>query len=97
MILMTDGANSKSKTGLTHDGASKSSASKITSNLCTNIKNSDIEIYTIAYEITDSATKKLMRKCATDTAYYFNASNSAELDAAFQSIAANLIKLRLTH
>lgn len=97
LVLMTDGANTKSKNGEKHTGNSTGNANQVTKNLCQNIKSSDIEIYTIAYEITDAPTKNLMRNCATNAGMYFDANNSAQLNAAFNEIGSNLIRLRLTH
>ncbi len=97
MIIMTDGANTKSKSGNWHGGNDVNKANRTTSDMCTNVKDSDIEVYTIAYEITDTATRNRMRNCATNSGMYFNASNAAELNAAFEEIGRNLIRVRLTH
>jgi len=97
MVLMTDGENTKSKSGQTHNGNSTSNANTVTRNLCNNAKAEGIEIYTIAYEVTDNTTKNMLRNCATNAGMYFDASNSAQLNNAFEQIASNLIKLRLTH
>jgi Flp pilus assembly protein TadG len=97
LVLMTDGANTKSKNGDWHEGGSVSNANDVTRNLCNNIKSSDIQVYTIAYEITDTTTKNLMRNCASKSSMYFDASNSAQLSQAFDTIGNSLIKLRLTH
>ncbi|NNC37342.1 MAG: VWA domain-containing protein [Acidimicrobiales bacterium] len=97
LVLMTDGANTKSKNGDWHEGGSVNDANNITRNLCNNIKTSDIQIYTIAYEITDTTTKNLMRNCASKSSMYFDASNAAQLNQAFDSIGKSLIRLRLTH
>ena len=97
MILMTDGKNTRSKSGIAHNGHSKVNADRVTKNLCNGIKSGEIEVYTIAYEITDVSTKNLLRNCATDAGMYFDASNSAQLAAAFEEIGQSLIKLRLTH
>lgn len=97
LVLMTDGANTKSKNGDWHEGGSVNNANNTTKNLCNNIKSSDIQIYTIAYEITDTTTKNLMRNCASKSSMYFDASNAAQLTEAFDTIGSSLIKLRLTH
>ena len=97
LVLMTDGANTKSKGGDWHEGNSVTNANNVTRNLCNNIKSSDVQIYTIAYEITDTTTKNLMRNCASKSSMYFDASNSAQLTQAFDTIGSSLIKLRLTH
>ena len=94
---MTDGANTKSKSGNGHGGNNVGNANRTTKNMCTNVKESEIDVYTIAYDITDNATKNLMRNCATENNMYFDASNAAELNAAFEEIGRNLIRVRLTH
>ncbi len=97
MILMSDGANTRSKNGAAHTGWNTGQANNSMSNLCNKIKNDNIEVYTIAYEINDAATKNRMRNCASSPSMYFDASNATELDKAFKQIGANLAKLRLTH
>lgn len=97
MIVMTDGANTKSKSGNWHNGNSVANANNTTTEMCNNIKDSEIQVYTIAYDITDAATKNRMRNCASDASMYFDASNAAELNAAFEEIGRNLIRVRLTH
>ena len=97
IILMTDGANTRSKTGVRHNGWSTYNANLTTSTMCTNVKSDHIEIYTIAFEITDITAKNLMKSCATQLDMYFDAANAAQLDAAFDEIAENLVNLRLTH
>ena len=97
LVLMTDGENTKSKSGQTHNGGSTNNANTVTRNLCNNAKSEGVEIYTIAYEVTDITTKNMLRNCATNSGMYFDASNSAQLNNAFEQIASNLIKLRLTH
>lgn len=97
MIIMTDGANTKSKSGNWHGGNNVNQANRTTSDMCDNVKDSDIEVYTIAYDITDNATRNRMRSCATNAGMYFNASNAAELNAAFEEIGRSLIRVRLTH
>ncbi len=97
MILMSDGANTRSKKNIKHNGWNVASANQDMKKLCNKIKAEEIEIYTIAYDITDPATKNRMKNCATDASKYYDASNAKALNDAFQSIAANLVKLRLTH
>ena len=97
MILMTDGANTISKTGETHTGSDTDDANDVTETLCENINLENIEIYTIAYEVTDPATINLMRDCASSPDKFYDASNSASLKQAFEDIGQNLLKLRLTH
>jgi len=97
MVIMTDGKNFKSKDGILHnmnDGGND--ADTTTSRLCNLIKNDDIKVYTIAYEVTDTPTRNLLRNCATSNDSYFNATNAAELNAAFETIGNSLNELRIT-
>jgi Flp pilus assembly protein TadG len=71
--------------------------------VCSNIKalqtngKSDIVIYTIAFGTSIGSTaKSLLRSCASDTSKYFESPSSAELNAAFQQIAKELSKLRIS-
>ena len=47
--------------------------------LCTNIKNAGIEIYTVIFRETDQATENLMRNCASSAEHFYRADNAAEL------------------
>ena len=57
--------------------------------------DNDILVFTIAFEA-PSGGETQMRQCATSEGYYFDANNGTELDEAFQAIAAQITKLRLT-
>jgi len=97
MVIMTDGKNFKSKDGILHnmnDGGNN--ADTTTRRLCDRIKNDDIKVFTIAYEVNDTPTRNLLRNCATSNDSYFNATNAAELNAAFETIGNSLNELRIT-
>ncbi|MEZ5970539.1 MAG: pilus assembly protein [Hyphomonadaceae bacterium] len=64
--------------------------------LCTNIKNDGVEIYTVIFRETDQATENLMRNCASSTGHFYRADNAAELAAAFDAIGSGIGALRLT-
>jgi hypothetical protein len=64
--------------------------------LCTNIKNADIEIYTVIFRETDQATENLMRNCASGSDHFFRADNGQELAEAFDAIGTGIGSLRLT-
>lgn len=97
MVIMTDGKNFKSKDGILHnmnDGGNN--ADDTTRRLCERIKNDDIKVFTIAYEVNDAPTRNLLRNCATSSDSYFNATSAAELNAAFETIGNSLNELRIT-
>ena len=97
MILMTDGANTKSKNGDKHTGSDKNAANELSKKMCRKIKASKIEVYSIAFAFNDPEAKKILRKCATEKSMFFDARDSAELKGAFEDIGESLLKLRLTH
>lgn len=99
IVLMTDGANTRSLTGPTHDGSDFDAADTLTSELCTGIKKNGIEIYTVAYKLESAnalKTKDILRKCASSPASYFDASNTEQLENAFEDIARSLFEVRLS-
>ncbi|WP_239017818.1 pilus assembly protein [Sphingomonas aracearum] len=67
--------------------------------LCTAIKNNPkgITLWVINFgNGTGSATKTRLQNCATSPDYFFDASDSDELEAAFRKIADDISQLRLT-
>jgi hypothetical protein len=97
LILMTDGENTQSPTYPAHDGANPSVADRLTMEACDAIKATRIQIFTIAFDVTSTPIKDLMRGCASSTGLFFDAADSAQLDAAMQAIGAQLGGLRLTN
>jgi Flp pilus assembly protein TadG len=66
------------------------------SKICEAAKNDGIQIYTIAFALNSNRTKEMFRKCATDrNTHFFDTANGKELNAAFVTIASELINLRL--
>jgi hypothetical protein len=83
--------------GALHDQAGQNDkADNTTRDLCNAIKDENITVYTIAYEVTNGATKSLLRDCATTRSFYFNARNASELNKAFEDIANSLTELRIS-
>lgn len=60
-----------------------------TATLCTEIKD-DTEMFIIAFRVNDTATRNLLRNCATSNANYFQADNNTALIRAFEEIANSL-------
>jgi hypothetical protein len=103
IVLMTDGENTVSKTNKkpTHGGSSQSAADTLTKTLCANIKQeatvesrAAIQMFTIAFQIDDDATRDMLEDCA-DEGNYYNATDSDDLIAAFEEIVGRLSRLRL--
>ena len=54
-----------------------------------------MQIYTVAFQITDATTIKMMNECATTPSMAFDAKSNSALVEAFERIAEEITKLRL--
>lgn len=97
LILMTDGENTRAKAGDWHEGSDVATADATTQTLCENIKDDDIQVYSIAYDISDAGTRTLVANCATTPSMAFEAKNAKDLKSAFEAIGESLSVLRLTN
>ncbi len=89
VILMTDG---QFNTVYKHsNGDSASQAIEI----CNNMKQDNIEVYAVAFQAPSSA-RATLQACASGPKYYYDAQNGDQLRGAFQAIAMQLSKLRLS-
>ncbi len=106
IILMTDGENTISPgTNWTfHDGGNHHThrrsntavANAKTIEICGNIKDEEIIVYTIAFEVSDNAIRTILSDCAGNGGRYFDATDAASLQDAFAEIANDLQSLRLS-
>jgi hypothetical protein len=63
---------------------------------CKNAKETGVEVYTILYRETSSTGRDAMRDCASTAQKAFFASNQSELRQVFNTIASEIVKLRIT-
>ncbi len=124
IVLMTDGANTKSAWGkwnglesesvwwkkklgwrsvnnasdvFGHNGSNAADANNITAEVCNNIRDRGIMVFTIGFEIeADSEIETLMKNCAGNGGKYFDASDGEALSDAFKEIGISLLNLRLS-
>ncbi|HHI82861.1 MAG TPA: pilus assembly protein [Rhizobiales bacterium] len=104
IVLMTDGKNTRSKSsGAKHAKRDNGrDANALTARICRNIKaetadeDTRIKIYTVTFDVTDPGIKDLMRNCATNDSYYFDADDGAALAKAFKDIATSLTTLYIS-
>lgn len=106
MVLMTDGDNTRIlNSGGDHGNKSsnaKTNATQTTkvnadtTSVCTEAKAQKIEVFTIAFAVTNTDTKTMLQGCASGNDHYYDATNAAALTAAFQSIGQSLTSLRLS-
>ncbi|WP_169711797.1 TadE/TadG family type IV pilus assembly protein [Henriciella litoralis] len=68
---------------------------KRTLEACTNAKRDGLIVYTIRLELADDRSDKLLKACATGPEYYLDVPDARQLDAAFSSIADDILQLYL--
>ncbi|NJM55016.1 MAG: VWA domain-containing protein [Verrucomicrobiae bacterium] len=96
LVLMTDGSNTKSQSGSSHEGGNRSDADKTLSDLCTAVKAESIVIYTVAFEVSDAAIKTRLTDCATAPKNFYDATDKIELVKSFTAIASSLKQVVLS-
>lgn len=96
LVLMTDGHNTRSPNYPDHEDYQQSVADSLTVELCDNIKSAGIDIYTIAFDVTDSGVLDRMRSCASELSKHFATSSGEELKQAFQKIGRSTRKVSLS-
>jgi Flp pilus assembly protein TadG len=63
--------------------------------MCGNMKDQDIEVYTVAVQV-DGTAQTLLRRCATDDEHYFPVDSASGIGAAFDRIAGAIENLRIS-
>ncbi|MEJ1158071.1 TadE/TadG family type IV pilus assembly protein [Prosthecomicrobium sp. N25] len=87
---------SKNRLGTTNTSSVKTKQDERTALACQNAKNDGgITVYTIAFQVSATATQTLLRNCATSPGYYYPAESNSQLIAVFQQIAREISQLRV--
>ena len=82
-----------------HNNTDGDDANMVSKKLCNKIKKGGIEVYTVAFKFegtSANATKRMLENCATSPNHFFDAKDANQLNDAFDSIALNLYKVRLS-
>ena len=109
-VIMTDGANTFAShihgaygyrsegrlDGATSNGAAVSELNDRLLEVCTNMKNVGIIVYTVAFGDPGTTIETMMEQCASQPDYYFDPSSGSELSLAFQTIGDSLSNLRVS-
>lgn len=108
LLLMTDGSNTTSLNGERDDfdgifhwsysnriEEQRVEADQLTLELCTSVKNQNIQIITVAFEVDDADTRNMLKSCASSGKDFYNATDAAKLKKAFSDIGAGLNEIRL--
>ena len=93
---MTDGENTKSQWDVAHEGTNTAASDAEMAQLCTLIKAESIELYTIAFTVTNQQAKNALKACATNSAHFFDSTDGTALQQAFSQISGSLVKLSLS-
>jgi len=96
MILMTDGANTRSPNYPDHNGSDVSAANRLTSEVCSKIHAANIDVFTVTFDVTDSTIKTILNSCVSARGSSYDAANAQELQNAFANIAQELVTISLT-
>jgi Flp pilus assembly protein TadG len=82
--------------GTTNKSAAQAALDPKTADVCENIKDEGIRLYTITFKVSSTDTQELMEECATSPALYFDSPSNEQLQTIFQAIARDLSNLRLS-
>ncbi len=92
VILMTDGANSANITR----NLTSAQIDQRMDTICSDMKQRNgIIIYVLALEVKKDAFKRRLQQCASSAAHYFESVSRDDLRQAFQTVANQLIGLRV--
>ena len=97
IVLMTDGANTLSADGKYHTGNDVAASNDALVKTCANAKAAKINIFTIAFDVTDATIKKLLGDCASGTNNFYDSKNAADLKTAFKKIGEQITSRRLVY
>jgi uncharacterized protein YegL len=87
-VLMTDGEYNED-----YSGDSSTTQARA---ICTNMKASGVEVYTVAFQLSAGSTAETtMRQCASSPSHFFNSTTGEELRQAFREIALQIATLRV--
>jgi Flp pilus assembly protein TadG len=89
MIVLTDGMQTVAAEG--PDGTtSVAAANQTTAELCTNIKATGIRVFTIAYDVDDTAVYSLLSGCASSPGDYHEVHDASDIGEVFDDIYAQI-------
>lgn len=100
LVLMTDGKNTKSPTYPQHWGSDTAKSNALMKQICSNIaadKDSEIQIFSVAFDVSDTTIKSILKDCAVNTkGQFYDAQNAEQFLAAFGKIGDTIAELRLS-
>jgi Flp pilus assembly protein TadG len=94
IILFTDGLNTADRTYGNGSDASTQVDSRMTA-LCTNIKATGVQIYTVQIDTDGAGQSAVLPACASSTNNFFMLTQPSQIAAAFAQIGTDIAKLRV--
>jgi hypothetical protein len=82
--------------GTTNKGDGVMAVNQKVAALCEKIKDKNIRVYTITFQLNSANAQTLFRTCATKPEMYYNSPSTAELKGIFEAIANDLGNLRFS-
>lgn len=95
VILMTDGVYN-TYGGNYGNGVPRDNSEADAQALCGNMKNKEVIVYSIGFQLNDARATAVLQNCATSPTHFFRAEDGDQLRAAFRDIAVQLNSLRLS-
>ncbi len=90
IILLTDGLNTQNRWTSTQDDIDTREATT-----CYNIKQANVELYTIQVNTGGDPTSTMLQNCASSTDKFYLLTAADQMTATFNTIGTNLTKLRV--
>ncbi len=91
IVLLTDGAQTQKAWG-SGNRRSVPIGEENLEEMCTNIKDKEVTLITIAFDLRDTDTENRLRNCASGSEYFFDANSNSDLASAFDRIADTLVE-----
>ncbi|MBY0225827.1 MAG: VWA domain-containing protein [Hyphomicrobium sp.] len=102
MVFMTDGANTRGPSYPAHTRDARAStahrrtANSLTVDTCANAKADGIEIFSVAFSVSDPETIEMIRNCASDPSRFMTADDPEGLLTTFETIADQITELHIS-
>lgn len=91
IVLLTDGRQTARAWGVGGSSSVENGEENL-EEICEAVKDRDVLLVTVAFDLRDEDTKDRLSECATSRAHFFDADSNAELASAFEAITQQLIK-----
>ncbi len=97
IVLLTDGQQTSSAWGPS-ESYNVNNGDDNLEDICEAVKDNDVMVLTVAFDLDDTDTKQRLENCATSKSHFFDADDNTELSQAFKAITGQLVEnLHLSH